>query len=264
MIPPMSPIARIDPPSAAEFEAEYRRRSRPVIIRGAIDRWPAMAKWSPDYFKERFGDRRVPAVRAKNGRLYDAKEGLFYEDVRVADYVDRLQQGGAPRPAELYMLFRVHEVMPELFEDIVRPDYCRDAPWFRSRFWFAAPGTRGPLHRDIPENLYAQIVGRKRFVMVDRRLTRKVHRHGFISGVPNYSPVDAEEPDLLRHPRFRDAPRLVADLEPGDLFYIPSLWWHQARSIDLSISVNLWWVTGPLVPVVKAAEWFMRVRELKL
>lgn len=260
----MQAIERIDPPTPAEFEERYLRPARPVIIRGAIEHWPAMKKWSPDYFKARFGERRVPAVRSKNGRLYDAKDGLFYEDVRVADYVDRLARGEVPVPADLYMLFRVHEVMPELFDDIVRPAYCHDAPWFRSRFWFAAPETKGPLHRDIPENLYAQIVGHKRFVMVDKRLTRMVHRHGFTSGVPNYSPVDAEAPDLDRHPRFRDAPRLVADLGPGDLFYIPSMWWHQAHSLDLSISVNLWWVRGPLVPVVKAAEWFMRARELKL
>lgn len=257
----MTPIERIDAPTPEVFEAEYVRRSRPVILRGAIDHWPAIARWSGAYFKERFGDRAVPAVRSRGGALYDPKTGLHYEHVRVADYVDMLD---GPRAGELYMLFRVHEAMPELMDDIVRPAYCRDAPWFRSRFWYAAPGTRGPLHRDLPRNLYAQVVGRKRFVMVDRRLTRLVHRHSFASGVPNYSPVDAEAPDLARHPRFRDAPRLVAELEPGDLFYIPPLWWHQAHAVDVSISVNLWWASGPFVGLLRAAEAFMRLRDLKL
>ncbi len=257
----MTPVERIKPPSPEEFEERYVRPSRPVILRGAIDHWPALRCWSRDYFKRRFGDRSVPVIRKKGGAMYDASAGLFYERMRVADYVDQLTEA---RPSDLYMVFRVHEVLPEIFDDIARPAYCHDASWYRARFWFAAPDTKGPLHRDLPENLYAQVSGHKQFVMIDRRLTRMVHRHAFYSGVPNYSPVDAEEPDLLRHPRFRDAPRMLATLEPGDLFYIPSMWWHQAHSLDLSLSVNLWWARGWMVPVVRAAEAFMKVRDLKL
>jgi hypothetical protein len=258
----MLPIERISPPSRDEFEARYVKRSRPVILRGAIDDWPAMKSWSLPYFKGRFGERLVPAIRRKDGSLYDAKAGLHYEKVRFADYVDRL---GEARPMDLYMVFRVHEALPELFDDVIKPDYCRDARWYRARFWFGGAETKSPLHRDLPDNLYAQISGRKRFILLDRRLTRMVHQHPFYSGVPNYSPVDAEAPDLDRHPRFRGAPLLVADLEPGDLLYIPSLWWHQARAHTTSISVNLWWVDGgPMLAVVKAAELFMRLRDLKL
>ena len=257
----MQSIERIAPPSREEFEARYVRPSRPVILRGAIDDWPARALWSRDYFARRFGDREVPVVRKKNGLLYDAKTGLHYERIRVADYVERLAAG---EPIDLYMVFRVHEVMPELLDDIVRPPYCRDARWFRSRLWFAGPDTKGALHRDLPENLFAQIVGRKQFLLLDRRSSRMVHRHSVFSGVPNYSPVDAEAPDLERYPRFRGAPLMSAELEPGDLLYIPSFWWHQAHSVDMSVSVNLWWVRGPMVAMARAAELLMRVRDLRI
>lgn len=258
----MRPIERISPPSPKEFEARYVKASRPVILAGAIDHWPAMKKWSLDYFKCRFGDRMVPAGRARDKSLYDSANGVRYETIRVADYVDLLTEA---RPIDLYMAFRVHEALPELLDDLVRPDYCREAPWFRSRFWFAAPDTGGPLHRDLPENLYAQISGRKQFILLDKKHTRMVHQHPFYSGTPNYSPVNAEAPDLNRYPRFRDAPLMIATLEPGDLFFIPSLWWHQAHSLSTSISVNLWWVNwGPMLAVVKAAEAFMRIRDLKL
>ena len=120
------------------------------------------------------------------------------------------------------------------------------------------------LHRDLPDNLYAQIVGHKKFFLLDRRLTRMVHRHSFRSGVPNYSPVDAETPDLARHSRFRGAPLMVAEVEPGDLLYIPSMWWHQAHSIDTSVALNLWWVRGPMVVVARAAELCTRWREISI
>ena len=257
----LTPIERIAAPSPEEFEARYVKRSQPVILRGMLDDWPAMRLWSCEYFKRRFGDRAVPAVRAKDGALYDPQAGLHYEQIRLADYVDLLATG---RAIDLYVIFRVHEVMPELFDDIIRPAYCGRAKWSRSRFWFAGPGMKGALHRDLPDNLYAQVVGHKKFFLLDRQLTRMVHRHSFRSGVPNYSPVDAETPDLARHPRFRGAPLMVAEVKPGDLFYIPSMWWHQAHSIDTSVALNLWWVRGPKVLVARAAELFMRLRALRL
>lgn len=256
-----TPIERIDPPAPAEFVARYVQRSRPVILRGAIADWPAVRLWSGAYFTRRWGDRVVPVARARGGSLYAARSGVHFETIRVADYVDRLAPGA---PIDLFMFFRIHEVLPELFADTVRPPYCSDVRWFRSRFWYGGPGTRSPLHRDLPENLYAQVVGRKRFLLLDRRLTRLVHRHSFFSGVPNFSPVDASAPDLARYPRFRDAPLLVADLEPGDLLYIPSFWWHQGHSDEVSMSLSQWWTRGAMVPVARAAELFMRVRGIRI
>jgi [protein]-arginine 3-hydroxylase / protease len=255
------PIERIAPPSREEFEERYVRCSRPVILRDAIGDWPAISRWSGEYFRRRFGDREVPVVRVKNGALYDPRTGVNYEKMRVSAYVDRLEQG---QGSDLYMVFRVHDVMPELFEDVVRPEYCRDASWSRSRLWFASPDTKGALHRDLPENLYAQITGRKKFLLLNRRMTRLVYRYPLHSGVPNYSPVDAEAPDLHRYPRFADADLISAEVEPGDLLYIPSMWWHQARSLDVSLSINLWWLRGPMVAVARAAELFMGLRKLRL
>jgi hypothetical protein len=260
MNPPID-IARIAPPSAAAFEADFVRASRPVIVRGAIADWPAMGKWSLAYFRREFGDRQLPIIREQNHSHYDARRGLHYERIRFAEYCDLLADG---KPHDLYMTVRVHEALPELFADIGQPVYSAGAPWARSRFWLGAPGTQGPLHRDLPENLYAQIGGRKQFLLLDRRLTRMVHRHAFHSGVPNYSPVDAEQPDLSRFPRFRGAPLLRAVVEPGDLLYIPSLWWHQARSLTMSFAVNLWWLRGPMVAVARLAELYMRLRGLNL
>lgn len=257
----MTRVERIAPPSRHEFQTRYVEGSRPVILKGAIADWPAIKRWSLDYFKSRFGEREVPVVRFKDGSMYDQSAGLHYEQIRVGDYVDLLRPG---KPIDLYMLFRIREVLPDLFDDVSRPTYCSDAPWFHSRLWFAGPDTKSPLHRDLPDNLYAQVLGHKQFILLDRRLSRMVHRYSLLSGVPNLSPVDAEVPDLSRYPRFREAPLLVAELEPGDLFFIPRLWWHQAHSFDTSISLSLWWARGVMAPIARAAELFMRLRGLRL
>ena len=64
-----------------------------------------------------------------------------------------------------------------------------------------------------------------------------------VSGVPT-SMVNFENPDLALHPRFTTALQSasVADLEPGDVLFIPYMWWHHVISSDnFNVQVNYWW-----------------------
>jgi hypothetical protein len=56
--------------------------------------------------------------------------------------------------------------------------------------------------------------------------------------------VDFSAPDFELYPRFRDAlaHARVAELEPGDAIYIPTLWWHHVEALEaFNILVNYWW-----------------------
>jgi len=57
--PALRTIPRIPAPSAAAFESDFVQASRPVILQGAIADWPAMTKWSLEYFTREFGDREL-------------------------------------------------------------------------------------------------------------------------------------------------------------------------------------------------------------
>ena len=53
-----------------------------------------------------------------------------------------------------------------------------------------------------------------------------------------------DRPELLR---------MVADLQPGDALYIPSLWWHHVESIGvLNTMVNYWWTAPAAHGLTKA------------
>jgi hypothetical protein len=52
--------------------------------------------------------------------------------------------------------------------------------------------------------------------------------------------LDPENPDLARYPNFARATVYDAVLTPGDILFIPTLWWHSLRSTSPSISSNFW------------------------
>ena len=76
----------------------------------------------------------------------------------------------------------------------------------------------------------------------------------------HFSQVRLEEPDYARFPKLKDAKGCQATLNAGDLLYLPSLWWHEVRSIEPSIAVNYWWGLNNYGDKTK----YLYVRELPL
>jgi hypothetical protein len=60
--------------------------------------------------------------------------------------------------------------------------------------------------------------------------------------------VDLHNPDFGTYPRFREAldTAQVAELEPGDALFIPSMWWHHVEALEpFNVLVNYWWRDTP-------------------
>jgi lysine-specific demethylase 8 len=254
-------IPRAHAPSPEEFARRHQRPAVPVVLTGMMDGWPASARWSTSSFRERYGDRHVPVIPTRGGAaVYSPKSGIPYARMRVDEFLDGVRAGDRSR----YMVFRVEDELPSLLDDVRPPRVWAQALWKRCRFWFAPPDIGGPLHRDLPDNLYAQVAGHKRWTLFERRETANVYSFPPWSGTPNYARADGERPDYVRFPRLRRLRRWSAVLAPGEMLYIPRRWWHQARSVDVSVSMNFWWAERVTLWLVRAAEAFMRVRGLRL
>lgn len=252
-------IERINPPSLAAFRRDYQAPGRPVILTGLMDDWPAR-RWTIDELRRRFGDRQVTAARTQGGKVvHSARTGIPYDSIKFGEYLDMLE--GAAPPSH-YMIFPVSDVLPELMREFVLPAYCRDAPWFRARFWLSAAETGSPLHRDPPDNLFAQIWGKKRFVLFAPDDTKNLYRHRIWSGLPDFSPVDAERPDYVRFPKLLSARPITCEVGEGEVLYLPRYWWHQVTSVTRSASVNLWWAEGARAALALAGQAFVRLRKL--
>lgn len=264
------PYLELEPipmPSAEEFERKYRRPGRPALIRGALNDTFAFREWSFELFRERYGDRLLPMAKIHQHRLdfrnsdnVDYRDGLSFDEFmeRLAEWE---AQGISP---ERYVMYHQKDVTPELLDELPLPSFVPSDPlWFTHRIWLSGGDTRTPLHTDLPDNVFAQVVGHKRVSLFEPRNEFAMYRNPPWSAMPMASRLDVEEPDFERFPRFAKVQGWRTVVGPGDLLYIPRYWWHQLRSLDRSISVTYWWSAGLNNVVAQAALTYQKLRALR-
>ncbi|CAE6839180.1 cupin-like domain-containing protein [Xanthomonas arboricola] len=110
--------------------------------------------------------------------------------------------------------------------------------------------TRVAAHQDLPDNLACVVAGRRRFTLFPPQQLANLYI-GPLDLTPAGQPVslvDIAAPDLQRFPRYAQALEhaLVAELEPGDALFIPSMWWHHVEALTpFNVLVNFWWRQSP-------------------
>jgi tRNA wybutosine-synthesizing protein 5 len=121
-------------------------------------------------------------------------------------------------------------VLPELISPASR--------LFSSVLRVSSGSVRVWTHYDVLDNIYAQVVGSKRAVMWAPDQALNMYLDGDKSAVVD---IDAEDENAERFPKFSSAQRHVGDLEPGDLLFIPSMWFHNMTARDFGVAVNIFW-----------------------
>jgi len=221
-----------------------------------------LADWSLPRLRARFGDRTVAAIPTAQGRMRcDDQTGMAFQTVRFADYIDALDRTDHPN---VYLATPGNDWLNGLRDCIATPDYCQGAHWSNTRLWISAPGTLTPLHHDLAENIFLQLVGRKRFLLYPPAASPWLYSYPFASALPNYSRVDPENIDEQRFPLSRAVSPIEVVLEPGEALYLPSRWWHHVRTLDVSVSYNFWFADNLLALIVRSAEFVKRIRHLEI
>jgi hypothetical protein len=249
------PIPRIDPPSVDEFERDYVRPRRPVVLRALAADWPAR-RWDRERLRA-YPDLAVRVAAVSGGTVvWDEKRGLLHTMTPLGGFIDAIETGRDDR----YLMTSLEELPPSLAADLPVPRYCTTAPWKRGVLWMGRAGTVSNLHRDLADNIHVQIAGTKRFVLVSPEYDARVYPSRLWDSVPNGSRVDVERPDYHRFPKLAGVRTQSVELEPGDGLYIPRRWWHHVRTIEHATSVNFWWARGAAAALVLAADRFKRIR----
>lgn len=233
----------------------------PVLFKGLVNEWPAVkASMSSDlavanYIKQFYSGSPVVLFqcnREKGGRYFynDDYKTLGFDSSRA----------------------NMEQVLDALCDECVRHEgrnfYIGSTtvdtylPGFR-RENDVDLGERDPLvsiwmgnqstvaaHFDAPDNLACCVAGKRVFTLfpiaqIDNLYVGPID---FTPAGQMISTVNFDDPDFDKHPKFKKAmdSAIIAELEPGDALYLPSMWWHHVQSYEaLNILVNYWWRNAP-------------------
>jgi hypothetical protein len=82
--------------SQGEFVDRYYSASRAVIITGMMDDWPALGKWSLEYFSREFGSREVEVQVGRNASdNYEAGRDQFRKTMIFSEFIERVSNAGS-------------------------------------------------------------------------------------------------------------------------------------------------------------------------
>lgn len=227
-----------------EFRAEYLNR-KPVLMRGAVADMPAASKWSAEHLGSVAPDQ---IVRLKVGKVSEGRT----ETVRLEDYTRALTEWEAETagvddpgdpPGYLHDV-PLLSIIPSLRADLEPfpteffPPFFREKWWAFTQFFVGPSRALTPLHFDtlLTHNLFFQLHGSKKFVMVDAADRDKSYTFNW-----RWSAVDPDAPDLDRFPAFKDATVRTCVVESGDMFYMPPGTLHKVTSLSQSVSFNIDW-----------------------
>ncbi len=259
-LPPPQPIREIAGVDFVRFHEEIRPARQPVVMRGLVRDWPAVAaalesdEAIVDYLLgcEPAGTIRAIAARPEeNGRFFYTPDltGLNFISARgqLEDFLrDLLGARTADRPPAMAVQ---SEIVPQVLPAFAEANRLALLPRVPPRIWIGNRIRVAP-HYDIKENMACCVAGRRRFTLFPPEQLANLYPGPFEmtpAGTP-VSMVDPFAPDLERYPGFRDACAAAqqAELAPGDALYIPYAWWHGVESLEpVSILINYWWTDAP-------------------
>jgi histone arginine demethylase JMJD6 len=261
-----APIDKRERLSLKEFLHEYVLKNRPVVLTDAARGWKAISKWSPEFFREKYGEKRVP--------VFERKRSVTLKDmVLLKDYVNEITSSTFENRAKYLFSLKIPKEFPELLGDLEpRPSYW-DPNWLDSKFLLPGlskfklrnitglemnmGGTGSPfpfLHYDDlqTQTFITQVYGRKAWILYKPDQTPYMYpteqAHN-ISQVPMENDVE-----LDKFPLFAKAKPLRFVLEEGEMLYGAAGWWHTTRALTPSIAVVLSTANGPIWPSVTKAS----------
>jgi hypothetical protein len=261
-------VVRLERPSFEEFT---RHRDTPVILTGCLDEWPLYRS-----LRDRPAEAdKVARVGEAIGRVpisYNTQPtGQFgfddnlvqswqthvssYEEFSRVLLASRRQRSGG---AVYLQGFENYDW--DTFTSTMRPIPYMNAKTFtrpgsaeraamagRTKgplVWVGAGGQIVNLHIDPYKNFMCMLNGQKRVTLLPPRATRDLYVAPLDKQWANViaSRVQLTRWDRAEFPRVADALAfgVKATLQPGEMLYVPPLWWHHVESSDLNIMVNCW------------------------
>lgn len=236
--------------SKEKFLQEIYPKRIPALLRG-VDIGPCTHLWTVSYLCEKgtsepvkihvstendmdfinknYAYRTLPFDELVTRCAEDIHQDFFFDE-KEKYYLRALGTDNRKDPANLSTEF------PQLAKDVKFPEFFSEEQFFSSVLRIGSPHLRLWTHYDIMDNVLMQIKGTKHVILFSPQDANKLYLKGDKSMILN-----VEDPDLEKFPLFAMAHQHHCTLNPGDILFIPAMWFHNVVAEDFSISVNVFW-----------------------
>jgi lysine-specific demethylase 8 len=171
---PLANITHIEEFEIESYYPEINNLLTPFVIKGGVKNWRAIKSWSPDYFLRIAGDYFVK-LKPKADHVDGKSKRELEEDkiVQLKDTIELIFDRNSPNLSyirESDLLSRC----PLLAKDIETPIYLTSTKphalprtgSFDPKIWIGPENTVAQLHWDPEHNFYAQVIGRKKVIIL--------------------------------------------------------------------------------------------------
>lgn len=197
---PLEERTALDPEDFFQF---FLLQNRPVIMRGAIAHWPAVQKWSPEYLRTMVEGAKV-VIQSKSDYGSSGSKRHFEEskEADFADVMDMMTLDDAPDMSYVRQT-RVWKDIEPLAADIQPLAYgSANLAKTDGNLWVGPAGTIAQMHWDPGHNLFAQIRGEKKWILVPPSESHLTYANKF------------SLPEIIQDTRVRERfPVLVENME---------------------------------------------------
>jgi hypothetical protein len=238
--PRAAEIERRSSLSREEFLERYYAPGRPVILTGEMDGWPALARWSPEYLRKTVGAALIEYQGGHNASdRFEMYKDAHKREMPFDAFIDLIcRADGNDAYMTAYNSARNAGALAALHPDVgfLSKFLSPDVEQPNGMLWIGPAGTVTSLHHDLTNNLIAQIVGRKKLMIVPAADTAKMYNHHHLFS--EITDLDDAVRDRQRFPLLEGVKIHDVTLNPGEMIYMPLGWWHQVTSCDFSVTAT--------------------------
>lgn len=231
----MKEVERVSTITAKDFQENFVKPQKPIVIERITEDWPAYKKWNFNYIKEIAGDKVVPLYN-NDPVDYSKKVNEPVAKMKMSEYVDLLHAG----PTDLRIfLYNLMKQVPSLQNDYNMPDLGLNLFKSLPMLFFGGEGSNVFMHYDIDlaNILHFHFSGKKRCVIISPDQTKYMYKIPY--SVICREDIDFDNPDFEKWPALKNIKPMFADLKHGEMLYMPEGWWHYMKYLTPGFSMSL-------------------------
>lgn len=214
--------------------AKHIKAGVPFVIRGCATDYPCCKEWSVLKLVNTFGNTELPFTDKNRPIYYDKLYNIT--DTKKEHYIHNAEQLFIkfPHLIDKLCIKKLHKLF---FGDAKATNYSRNM------FISCRKGTGVAFHCAEDTNLNIQIEGKKKWTFVDPSYTTI-----FSPLFNECGSYFAAKAGFASHPNkdlcvlYDKVPKLEHTMEPGDVLYNPSFWWHCIENVtEYTLAVSTRW-----------------------